>query len=162
VDYLKTLPERHFASGMAEVIKCGVIADRDLFRSLETHLDRIERREPDLMSRVIEACCRIKVRVVSDDPRESDRRRVLNFGHTIAAASAPLSGSRLARGEAVWGGRVAAARLALRLGLLSLQAVERIVRLCERVGLPTTVPPGFATGAILDVARRDKKNRQGR
>ena len=63
VDYLKTLPGRHFTSGLAEVIKCGVIADRALFASLETHLDRILRREPDLVSRVIEACCRIKARV---------------------------------------------------------------------------------------------------
>ncbi len=128
VDYLKTLPDRHFASGMAEVIKCGVIADRGLFASLETHLDRILRREPDLMSRVIEACCRIKVKVVSEDPRDSDRRRVLNFGHTIGHAIEILSGFRLAHGEAVAVGMAVEARIALRLGMLSLEAVERITR----------------------------------
>lgn len=162
VDHLKTLPERHYTSGLAEVIKCGVIADRALFASLETHLDRILRREPDLMSRVIEACCRIKARVVMEDPRESNRRKILNFGHTIGHAIETLSGFRLAHGEAVSIGMVAEARIAARTGILTYAAAERIARLCDRAGLPTAVPPAFTPAAILEVARHDKKNRQGR
>ena len=162
VDYLKTLPDRHYASGLAEVIKCGVIADRTLFASLETHLDRILGREPDLMSRVIEACCLIKAKVVMDDPRESSRRKILNFGHTIGHAIETLSGFRLAHGEAVAIGMVAEARVAARLGMLSAAALARIARLCDAIGLPTSVPPAFTPGAILQVARHDKKNRQGR
>jgi len=162
LDYLKTLPGRHFTSGLAEVIKCGVIADRALFASLETHLDRILRREPDLMSRVIEACCRIKARVVMGDPRESNRRKILNFGHTIGHAIETLSGFRLAHGEAVSIGMAAEARIAARAGILAAGAAERIARLCERAGLPTAVPPAFSPSAILEVARHDKKNRQGR
>jgi 3-dehydroquinate synthase len=162
VDYLKSLPDRHYASGLAEVIKCGVIADRALFASIETHLDRILRREPDLMSRLIEACCRIKARVVMEDPRESSRRKILNYGHTIGHAIETLSGFRLAHGEAVAIGMVAEARVAARLGMLSPEAVARIVRLCDATGLPTAVPPAFTPAAILQVARHDKKNRQGR
>jgi 3-dehydroquinate synthase len=162
VDYLKSLPDRHYASGLAEVIKCGVVADRALFSSLETHLDRILRREPDLMSRVIEACCRIKAKVVMEDSRESHRRKILNYGHTVGHAIETLSGFRLAHGEAVSIGMVAEARVAVRLGRLPPGAVERIAGLCERVGLPTAVPPGFAPAAILEVARHDKKNRLGR
>ena len=162
VDYLKTLPDRHYASGLAEVIKCGVIADRALFASLETHLDRILGREPDLLSRVIEACCLIKAKVVMDDPRESNRRKILNFGHTIGHAIETLSGFRLAHGEAVAIGMVAEARVAARLGMLSAAALARIARLCDAIGLPTSVPPAFTPGAILQVARHDKKNRQGR
>ena len=162
VDYLKTLPDRHYVSGLAEVIKCGLIADRVLFASLETQIERILRREPDLMSRVIEACCRIKARVVMGDPRESSRRKILNFGHTIGHAIETLSGFRLAHGEAVSIGMVAEARIAARLGLLADGAVERISALCDRVGLPTAVPPAFTPAAILQVARRDKKNRLGR
>ena len=162
VDYLKTLPDRHYVSGLAEVIKCGVIADRVLFASLETHLDRILGREPDLMSRVIEACCRIKARVVMEDPRESSRRKILNYGHTIGHAIETLSGFRLAHGEAVAIGMVAEARIAARLGMLSPGAVTRIARLCDATGLPTLVPPAFTPAAILQVARHDKKNRQGR
>jgi 3-dehydroquinate synthase len=162
VDYLRTLPDRHYASGLAEVIKCGVIADRTLFSSLETHLERIQKREPDLMSRVIEACCRIKARVVREDPRESNRRKILNYGHTIGHAIETLSGFRLAHGEAVSIGMVAEARIASRLGILSFEAAERIARLCERTGLPTAIPPAFAPADILEVARHDKKNRSGR
>src|SRR3989454_261462 len=101
VDSLRSLPDRHYASGLAEVIKSGVIADRSLFSSLETHLDRILRREPDLLSRVIEACCRIKAKVVMEDPNESNRRKILNYGHTVGHAIETLSGFRLAHGEAV-------------------------------------------------------------
>jgi len=162
VDHLKTLPDRHYASGLAEVIKCGVIADRTLFASLETQLDRILRREPDLMSGVIEACCRIKARVVMEDPRESSRRKILNYGHTIGHAIETLSGFHLAHGEAVAIGMVAEARLAERLGLLTTEAAARIARLCDATGLPTAVPPAFTPSAILQVARHDKKNRQGR
>ena len=162
VDHLNTLPERHYTSGLAEVIKCGVIADRALFASLETHLDRILRREPDLMARVIEACCRIKARIVMEDPRESNRRKILNFGHTIGHAIETLSGFRLAHGEAVSIGMVAEARIAARTGILTDGAAERIARLCDRAGLPTAVPPAFTPAAILEVARHDKKNRQGR
>ena len=162
VDYLKTLPDRHYVSGLAEVIKCGVVADRALFSSLETHLDRIRRREPDLMSRVIEACCRIKAKVVMEDPRESSRRRILNYGHTIGHAIETLSGFRLAHGEAVAIGMVAEGRVAARLGMLSTEAMMRVARLCEATGLPTEVPPAFTPAAILEVARHDKKNRHGR
>lgn len=162
VDYLKTLPARHYTSGLAEVIKYGVVADRALFSSLETHLDRILRREPDVMARVIEACCRIKARVVSADPRESNRRKILNFGHTIGHAIETLSGFRLAHGEAVSIGMVAEARLAVRAGILAPAAAGRIEGLCERAGLPTAIPPAFPPAEILQVARHDKKNRQGR
>ncbi|HXU12996.1 MAG TPA: 3-dehydroquinate synthase [Candidatus Binatia bacterium] len=162
VDHLKTLPARHYISGLAEVIKYGVIADRALFSSLETHLDRILKREPDVMARVIEACCRIKARVVSADPRESNRRKILNFGHTIGHAIETLSGFRVAHGEAVSIGMVAEARLAVRAGILATAASARIQALCERAGLPTAIPHGFTPARILEVARHDKKNRHGR
>jgi 3-dehydroquinate synthase len=162
VDYLKSLPDRHYVSGLAEVIKCGIIADRALFSSLESHLERILRREPDLMSRVIEACCRIKAKVVMEDPRESNRRRILNFGHTVGHAIETLSGFRLAHGEAVSIGMIAESRIAARLGMLSQEAAARIARLCERYGLPTTIPQPLTPAAILEVARHDKKNRLGR
>src|SRR5437867_6668498 len=76
VDYLRSLPDRHYASGLAEVIKSGVIADRSLVSSLETHLDRILRHDADLMSRVIEACGRTKAKGVIEDPNESNRRKI--------------------------------------------------------------------------------------
>lgn len=162
VDYLRSLPPRHFISGMAEVVKCGAIADRRLFESLEKHLDRVLDRDPETLSRLIEACCRIKAKVVAEDPRESNRRKVLNFGHTIGHALETLSGYRLAHGEAVAIGMVAEARLAGREGLLSCRAVERITALLVRLGLPTALPQAADPAGILEVAHRDKKARLGR
>ena len=162
VDYLKSLPERQFRSGMAEVVKCGVVADAALFETLERVPERVMRRDPEVLSRLIEACCRIKVRVVSEDPREAGRRIVLNFGHTIGHALETLTRYRLAHGEAVAIGMVAEARIAARAGLASAELAARLAALLERIGLPTEIPAGVAASAILAVARRDKKARQGR
>lgn len=162
VDYLQDLPARHFASGMAEVVKCGVISDHRLFETLETRLERVLRREAELLSRIVEACCRIKARVVMDDPRESNRRKILNFGHTIGHALETLSGYRMAHGEAIAIGMVAEARIANRAGLLPPSATERIRTLLKRIGLPTSIPATIAPGAILTVAHRDKKARLGK
>lgn len=162
VDYLRSLPSRHFNSGMAEVVKCGVIADARMFAFLEGHIEHLARRDPQMMSHLIERCCRIKARVVSDDPFEANRRKILNFGHTIGHALETLSGLRLAHGEAVAIGMAAEARIASRLGLLSPEAAARIAALPGRLGLPTTVPADIRPADILQIARRDKKNRAGR
>ena len=162
VDYLKTLPARQFVSGMAEVVKYGVIADHDLFERLDRHAARILNREPEILSRTIEACCDIKARVVMADPHESNRRQILNFGHTIGHALETLTRYRLTHGEAVAIGMVAEARLAGRAGLLSAAAAGRIAALLEHLGLPTGLPAGIEIPAILGVAHRDKKARGGR
>jgi 3-dehydroquinate synthase len=162
VDYLGTLPPREFRSGLAEVVKCGVIADVGLFELLERSADRVLRREPDLLVRLIDSCVRIKVRVVVEDPRESGRRKILNFGHTIGHALETLSRYRLAHGEAIAIGMVAEARIAARAGLAPAALAGRIARLLALLGLPTEVPARLTPAAILQVARRDKKARQGR
>jgi 3-dehydroquinate synthase len=162
VDYLRSLPQRQFLSGMAEVVKYGVVADARLFTLVETNLDRTLRHDPDLMTRVIERCCRIKARVVSADPRESNRRKILNFGHTIGHALETLSGYRLAHGEAVAMGMIAESRLAARSGLLPARAAARLGDLIARLGLPTALPEGLTPARVLEVARRDKKARAGR
>ena len=162
VDFLRTLPERHFNSGMAEVIKCGVIADRGLFLFLEDHARRVRRREPEMLARIIEACCRIKARVVGADPRESSRRKILNFGHTVGHALETLTDFRLAHGEAVAIGMAAEARLAARIGLLADPIAARIAALPRQFSLPVWLPPGLDPQAIVEFARHDKKTRAGR
>jgi 3-dehydroquinate synthase len=162
VDYLKSLPAREFRSGLAEVVKCGVIADPGLFETLERSADRVLRRDPDLLVRLIDASVRLKVRVVTADPRETGRRKVLNFGHTIGHALETLGRYRLAHGEAVAIGMVAEARIAARAGLAPESLAERIARLLGTLGLPTAIPARFTPAAILQVARRDKKARLGK
>jgi 3-dehydroquinate synthase len=162
VDYLKSLPAREFRSGLAEVVKCGVIADPGLFETLERCADRVLRRDLDLLVRLIESCVRLKVRVVAADPREIGRRKILNFGHTIGHALETLGRYRMAHGEAVAIGMVAEARIAARAGLAPAALAERIARLLTLLGLPTVLPTHFRPAAILQVARRDKKTRLGR
>jgi 3-dehydroquinate synthase len=162
IDYLRGLPPRQFRAGLAEVVKCGVVADPALFETLERWPERVLRREPDLLSRVIESCCRIKVRVVSEDPRESGRRSILNFGHTIGHALETLSRYRIAHGEAVAMGMVAEARIAAKAGLGTAALVPRLAGLLAALGLPTAIPARMTAAAILEVARRDKKARGGR
>ncbi|HEV8198725.1 MAG TPA: 3-dehydroquinate synthase [Candidatus Polarisedimenticolia bacterium] len=162
VDYLKTLPDRELRSGLAEVVKCGVIADPGLFETLERHADRVLRFDLDLLVRLVEACVRLKARVVSEDLRETGRRVILNYGHTVGHALETLSGYRLTHGEAVAIGLVAEARLAARAGLASAELAGRVARLLALLGLPTEIPKRYTPEAILRVARRDKKTRQGR
>jgi 3-dehydroquinate synthase len=162
VDYLKTLPDRPFRSGLAEVVKYGVVADARLFEALERQPDRVLRRDPEVLSRLIEACCRIKARIVSRDPREAGRRLILNFGHTIGHALETLTRYRLAHGEAVAIGMVTEARIAGAAGLAPRDLAVRLRSLLERLGLPAAIPARLTPGAILSVARRDKKARQGR
>jgi 3-dehydroquinate synthase len=162
LDYLETLPARAFRSGLAEVVKCGVIADPALFVTLERHADRVLRRDLDFLVGIVEACVRLKARVVSGDPREAGRRVVLNFGHTLGHALETLSRYRMTHGEAVAVGMVAEARLAARAGLAPASLVPRLAALLRRLGLPTALPRGLRAKALLGVARRDKKARQGR
>ena len=116
---LRTLPEREYRSGLAEVVKTGAALDADLFRSLETGLEALRRRDADLLEAVVATCCEEKAPIVEQDEREeTGLRMVLNYGHTVGHALEALSGyRRWLHGEAVAIGMAAAGRLAVRLGL---------------------------------------------
>ena len=110
---LRTLPDREYRSGLAEIVKTGVALDADLFRSLEAGLDAIRRRDPALLEAVVATCCAAKARIVERDEREeTGLRMVLNYGHTIGHALEALSGyRRWLHGEAVAIGMAAAAQM---------------------------------------------------
>ena len=160
---LRTLPEREYRSGLAEVVKTGAALDADLFRSLETGLDALRRRDAGLLEAVVATCCAAKARIVEQDEREETGvRMVLNYGHTVGHALEALSGyRRWLHGEAVAIGMVAAGRLAVRLGWVDAGAAERQEALLEGVGLPTRFS-GVAPREIVDALRHDKKARDGR
>ena len=86
IETLKTLPPREWLGGMAEVIKYGMIADEPFFTYLEQHMDALLEMKEDAVSHIVAQSCRIKAAVVMEDERESDRRRILNYGHTIGHA----------------------------------------------------------------------------
>ena len=159
---LGTLPMPEFRAGLAEVIKYGVIQDASFFEFLERDMDRVLGLDPVATHRLIRTSCTIKARVVSSDEREGDRRRILNFGHTLGHALETVTRyRRYKHGETVAIGMVVAARLAVRLGLADARVAARIVHLVKRAGLPAELPP-FPASALLRAMRQDKKvkNRQ--
>ena len=154
---LRTLPPREYRAGLAEVIKYGVIADAEFFEFMERGMAQILKLEPAALHRVIRTSCAIKAAVVAEDEREGNRRRILNFGHTVGHALETLGGyRRYTHGEAVAIGMVVAARLAERLGLADASVGMRIRALVERTGLPADLPPRSAS-ALLRALRQDKK-----
>lgn len=158
---LRTLPHRELVAGMAEVIKYGVIADETFFAYLEQHMDRLLKLEAEPVDHVIARSCEIKASVVAQDERESDLRRILNYGHTIGHALESLGGYRkLIHGEAVAIGMVQEADLARHLGRCAPDVVERQRALVRRTGLPDALPE--TTFARLWAAmQHDKKVVQG-
>jgi 3-dehydroquinate synthase len=102
VEVLRSLPRREFVSGLAEVIKYAIILDPELFAFLETSLPRVLEMDPEALTRVVAASCRLKAHVVSEDETESDYRSILNLGHTVGHAIESLTGYRqYLHGEAV-------------------------------------------------------------
>ena len=149
LDALQTLPTREYVSGLAEIIKYGVIYDAVFFAQLEHNLPRLLERDVATLTTVIARCCEIKADVVGEDETENGLRAILNFGHTIGHAIENSAGyGRFLHGEAIAIGQAAAARLSHQLlGLPSADA-ERIEKLLVRAGLPVKIK--------LDAARRKK------
>ena len=162
VDGLKTLPAREYSAGMAEVIKYGVIADREFFDYLEKHLPPLQAQDPDILTEVIARCCEIKAEVVAADEREqSGKRAILNYGHTFGHALESLSGyGHFLHGEAISIGMMCAARLAEKLGRIDGELAERQQRLFQAFQLPTEMPAGDED-QFLEVMGRDKKVEHG-
>ena len=137
---LETLPERELRSGLAEVIKHGLIRDAAFFGWIEAHLDRLLTRDPDALEHAVLRSIAIKAEIVGQDERERGLRALLNFGHTFGhAIETGLGYGAWLHGEAVAAGMVMAADLSRQLGYLSEADSARIRSLFERAGLPTAV-----------------------
>ena len=160
---LATLPDREYRSGLAEVVKYGVILDPELFAYLEAHAAAILAREPAVVRSIVARSCRLKADVVEQDERElTGLRAILNYGHTFAHAFEAVAGyGTWLHGEAVAAGMVCASRLAERRGLISADVTERQVRLLARFGLPVR-PQRWPVPALLAAMRSDKKAVAGR
>ena len=166
VDALTTLPDREFKSGLAEVVKYGMILDPEFFDWLEANTGTILARNATALGHVVGRSATLKAGVVERDEREvSGLRAILNYGHTFAHAYETAAGyGTLLHGEAVAIGMVSAAALAQSLGRIGADVVARQERLLQAFDLPVTVPTGegFAAGALLDTMSRDKKTVNGR
>jgi 3-dehydroquinate synthase len=160
LDTLATLPEREMLSGLAEVIKAGLLGDPDLFALLEQRGPGIG-RDLDALEEAVARAVAFKARVVEADEREGGARAQLNLGHTLGHALEAASGyGTYTHGEAVALGIVFAVRLSRELGLLGPDQAERVVCLIKNWGFPLRVP-GEAVEKILEALRFDKKSEGG-
>lgn len=163
---LQTLPKEEFESGMAEVVKHGLLADTDLLEKVERGTWRykpgmVYAQDTEIQSLVAQAI-QVKIAIVQEDPFEEDRRSILNLGHTFAHAIEHVSGDAMRHGEAVAIGLVSAANLSARLGHCSPTLQERIELALEEVGLPTRIPKKLSPESLLEAMRRDKKRLAGK
>jgi 3-dehydroquinate synthase len=155
---LETLPVDQWVSGMAEVIKCGFIADPVILDLVEAHPQSVRRWHGPVVRELIERSIRVKGQVVTEDLRESSLREILNYGHTFAHAIEQVESYTWRHGAAVSVGMVYAAELARLAGRLDDALVDRHRAILAGVGLPT----GYEGGRwpeLYAAMKRDKKSR---
>jgi 3-dehydroquinate synthase len=158
---LATLPDREYRSGLAEVVKYGVILDAEFFSRLESQTAALNERDAECLAAVIARSCRLKADIVEKDEFErTGLRAALNYGHTFAHAFEALCGyGELLHGEAVAIGMACASRLAERRGLIGAAQTYRLLALLVSLHLPTQLPPGvnFSADDVMARMRLDKK-----
>lgn len=155
---LKTLPIRELSTGMAELIKHAFIADNDFITWLEQNVEALMACDVEALAHALYRSCSIKARVVEQDERESGLRMILNFGHTVGHAIESATGySKYTHGEAVAIGMVYEAKLALHMGLIGQEYINRLSSLLERAGLPTVLESAD-WDLIFQRMAYDKKN----
>jgi 3-dehydroquinate synthase len=159
---LKSLPDREFRGGLAEVIKHAIIADGKMFGYIERNIGKILKRDTAALEYLIPRNAAIKAWVVSKDEKESGLREILNFGHTFAhALESTTKYQRFQHGEAVAWGMMAAALLAHETKVCSAEYVSRIVALVRQIG-PFPAWPNLQPNTLIDAMRSDKKTHHGK
>lgn len=148
-DTLATLPDHEFASGMAEVIKYGILSDADLFRLLE------KEDAHDHLEDIICRCVAMKKKLVMEDEFDTGARQLLNLGHTLAHAIEKLSAFSVNHGHAVAIGLVAVARCAYAAGLAEDDSAERIAAVLKKYDLPVSCD--YPVSELCKVILKDKK-----
>ncbi len=162
INTLQTLPARELSAGLAEVIKYGLIADKDFFDWLELNIDQLKNLDTQSLIKAIEWSCNIKARVVAMDETESGIRAILNLGHTFGHAIETHQGyGNWLHGEAVAAGTVMALEMSKQLGWLSTQDRDRGIKLLAKAGLPVVPPANMTTNDFLKYMRVDKKTLDG-
>ncbi len=163
INLIKSLPPRQIRSGLAEVVKYGIIVDVKLFKYIEKNYKRILDLDNSCLSYIIRSCSSIKAKIVENDEREtSGLRTILNFGHTIGHALETAAGySNLNHGEAISIGMVCSAEIAHLMGILPAEELLRIIKLLNMLKLPQQAKKGDLK-AVLNAFYRDKKFINGR
>lgn len=158
IDTLKTLPEREFSAGLAEVVKIAAVRDAGFLDWLENNSTAVMAREPTALVSMIERSIANKADVVAEDEREAGVRALLNFGHSFAHALETMTGySTYLHGEAVAIGMMVAGRLSELRGLCEKGFSTRLGNLLQSFGLALDVPGNLQTEDILETMKLDKK-----
>jgi 3-dehydroquinate synthase len=152
---LNTLPKAELISGMAEVVKHGIISDPELFNLCSRGLDWVK----DNLEEVVKRAVAVKIKVIEEDPYEKGIRAGLNLGHTVGHAVELVSNFDLRHGEAIAIGMVVEARYAARVGLASSGLVEAITESLKALGLPVQIPDEMPRDEIIRAMRMDKKKK---
>ena len=161
IDTLKTLPQREFSAGMAEVIKYGLIRDAEFFNWLEAHIEKLMTLDEAAISEAIYRSCQNKAVVVARDEHENGERALLNLGHTFGHAIENALGYGVClHGEAVAAGTMLAADLSKRMGWLTSGEVARMRTLFNKAQLPLDAPK-LGVEKYLDLMQLDKKVADG-
>ena len=150
---LLTLPERELTSGMAEVVKHGVISDPGLFEVCKNGMDWVKGNLEEIVKRAMS----VKIQIIEEDPYEKGIRAALNLGHTVGHAVELVSDFKLRHGEAIAIGMVAEARYAERIGITHKGVSNVIGEVLSRLGLPIEIPDDLPSEEILHAMRVDKK-----
>jgi 3-dehydroquinate synthase len=158
LDTLDTLPPNELLSGMAEVVKCGFIADPAILELIEANPEAVKDPRSDVLRELIERAITVKAKVVSEDLTEHGLRETLNYGHTLGHAIEHAERYSWRHGAAVSVGMMFAAELARSVGRLSDTDADRHRSILQLLGLPLTYRKD-RWQALLDGMRRDKKTR---
>ncbi|MBK7456368.1 MAG: 3-dehydroquinate synthase [Anaerolineales bacterium] len=150
---LGTLPEAELISGMAEVVKHGIISDPELFNLCLRGLDWVKAN----LEEVVKRAMAVKIKVIEEDPYEKGIRAALNLGHTVGHAVELVSKFKLRHGEAIAIGTVAEAKYAARVGLAGDGLVEAVTESFRALGLPIQIPEAMPREEIIRAMRLDKK-----
>lgn len=162
VSTLETLPDREYISGLAEVVKYGIIYDSELFDFVSNNVEKLLAKDKSCLMSAVNRSCEIKASVVTKDEREAGLRAILNFGHTIGHAVENLTDyQQYLHGEAVSIGMAQAARISATMGYSTLRDSDKIISLLTRLKLPVELP-SFSAESYLAAILHDKKVKDGR
>lgn len=161
VKSLQTLPERELKAGLAEVVKHGIIRDKDFFDYIDNNLNKILGLDDDVLQYMTKVNCSIKGRVVEEDEKEDDLRAILNFGHTVGHAIESVTDFRLLHGECVSLGMVSVFKLAAALDMVDKTSVVKVIELLSKIGLPVNLE-ALDVDKVYNQMFYDKKAKDGK
>ncbi len=158
VQVLQTLPERQLKSGIAEVIKYGLIFDKKLFDYIKTNINKILRKDSNILEHVVIECSKIKASIIESDEKEQGIRSILNFGHTLGHALETITNySQYSHGEAIAIGMIFSSLLSLRFHNIDIDEYNEIEQLIKQAQLPHTISHNYDEQKLLTLMKHDKK-----